>query len=278
MTATIPGSAVDFTARWRDLAATRSPLCLGVAPSDKWLARWQLPVGVEGARAYCDRVTAAAGESLAAVKVQVPFFARFGGPGLELLRRFTDRMHERGTLVLLDAKLGDADDTMASYAQLYLGPDSVLGGDAVTADCYLGFASLTPLLEAAAALGALVFVLVRTSNHAAEEVQHAESAGRTVAEGLADLVTGRSERYGPVAAVVGARSPESDRLYRRLPHSLVEVPGLGRADRDTAEVLGAARVLRERAMFTVTTGVLGHGPDVADLRASITDWRRTVRG
>lgn len=266
-------SATGFSARWRDLAATRSPLCLGVAPSDKWLAKWSLPQGIDGARVYCDLVAAAADESLAAVKVQVPFFARFGGAGFDLLRRFTDRMHDRGTLVLLDAKLGDADDTMAAYAQCYLGPDSVLGGDAVTADCYLGFASLVPLFRAADAVGALVFVLVRTSNHAAEDVQHAQAGGVAVASRLADLVTEWNAEHGPVGAVVGARSPESGRLYERLPSALVEVPGLGRADRDTAEVLGAARVLEDRALFTVTTGVLGHGPDVRGLRESIVEWR-----
>jgi orotidine-5'-phosphate decarboxylase len=276
-------AAVDFAARWATLSAERSPLCLGVAPSDKWLRRWHLPPGVDGARAYCDRLLAAAGGTLAAVKVQTPFFTRFGAAGLEVLRRFTDRLHDSGTLVLLDAKVGDADDTMDSYAELYLGPDSVLGGDAVTAQCYMGFPSIGPLLHAAQRIGAVVFVLIRTSNHASGGLQHARCGDTTIAAQLADTVTAwnaehsPAEPCGPAAAVVGARTPESGALYRKLPSSLVEVPGLGRADRSTPEVLGGARVLAGRALFTVTTGVLAHGPDPDALRASLALWRDTVR-
>ncbi|XKK38588.1 orotidine 5'-phosphate decarboxylase [Nocardiopsis sp. ARC36] len=116
-----------FTERWAALSAERSPLCLGVAPSDKWLAAWNLPAGVSGARAFCEAVLTSTGSSLAVFKVQTPFFTRFGPEGVRLLRWFTDRAHDHGSLVLLDAKVGDADDTMDAHADLYLGPDSVLG-------------------------------------------------------------------------------------------------------------------------------------------------------
>jgi len=133
-----------FTERWAALSAERSPLCLGIAPSDKWLAAWNLPADVSGARAFCEAVLTATGSSLAVFKVQTPFFTRFGPEGVRLLRWLTDRAHDHGSLVLLDAKVGDADDTMHAHADFHLGPNSVLGGDAVTAQCFMGFASLTP--------------------------------------------------------------------------------------------------------------------------------------
>jgi orotidine-5'-phosphate decarboxylase len=52
---------------------------------------------------------------------------------------------------------------MAPYAAAWAG-DSPLAVDAVTASPYLGFGSLQPLLDTAAAHGRGVFVLIGTSN------------------------------------------------------------------------------------------------------------------
>ncbi|MEU0386895.1 orotidine-5'-phosphate decarboxylase [Streptomyces chartreusis] len=277
------GPCESFGERWTKLAAERSALCLGVAPSSSWLARWDLTDDVRGAAAYCDRILRAA-TGVAAVKVQVPFFARFGPEGLDLLARFTERCHEHGSLVVMDAKVGDADDTMHAYADLYLGPGSRLGGDAVTANAYMGLRSIHPLAVRAGQVGAAVLVLVRTSNHAAEEVQQASSTDdRTVAQRLADDVAAWNHAqapdasWGPFGAVVGARLPESADLVARLPRCVVEVPGLGRPDRATAEVLAAVPDGRGDALLTITSGVLRHGPDVGALRTALEAWRERIR-
>jgi orotidine-5'-phosphate decarboxylase len=276
------GPLPTFARRWSDRVAERSPLCLGVAPSRAWLARWNLPDDVRGAASYCANVLAVAGE-LAGVKIQTPFFARFGEAGLDLLRRFIDGCHGRGTLVLLDAKIGDADDTMEAYLDLYLGPGSRLGGDALTANAFMGFGSLQPLFARAAAVGAAVFLMVRTSNHAAGEYQRATGPdGRTVAQILADAVTGWNQAQapgdpvGPLGAVVGARLPESADLVGRLERSVLEIPGLGRSDRDPDEVLAPVRDRYPRTLVTVTTGVLRHGPDVCGLSEAIAGWRSVL--
>ena len=277
------GSCESFGARWTKLAAERSALCLGVAPSSSWLTRWDLGDDVRGAAAYCDRVLRVAAH-VAAVKVQVPFFARFGAQGLDLLARFTKRCHEHGSLVVMDAKVGDADDTMDAYADLYLGPGSRLGGDAVTANGFMGLRSILPLAVRAGEVGAAVLVLVRTSNHAAEEVQQASSTDeRTVAQHLGDDIAAWNRAHapdaswGPFGAVVGARLPESADLVARLPRCVVEVPGLGRPDRDTAEVLAALPEGRGGALLTITTGVLRHGPDAGALRTALEAWRERIR-
>ncbi|HUC59564.1 MAG TPA: orotidine-5'-phosphate decarboxylase [Streptosporangiaceae bacterium] len=278
------GSAAErgFAHRWRRLAAGRSPLCLGAAPSTAWLRAWNLPDEIGGAQRYCELVLDGA-VAVAGFRVQTPFFLRFGQPGFELLRWFTDRAHEQGSAVLLDAKIVDAPDTMASYADLYLGPDSALGGDAVTACAHMGFESLEPLLDLSRAAGAAVFIMVRTSNHDADAVQRSVGPdGRTVAQALADAVTGWNARhegtgvFSAAAAVLGARQPESDELAQRLPHAILEVPGLGRADRRTEEVLAPVADRLESCLLTVTTGVLREGPDPAALRASLARWRGEI--
>jgi orotidine-5'-phosphate decarboxylase len=259
-----------------------SGLCLGVAPSDSWLHRWRLPPGLPGAREFCASVLDAAGELVGVYKAQVPFFLRFGPAGMDLLRDFVDRAHGLGAKVILDAKVGDAGDTMDALADTYLGPGSVLGGDAVTAAATLGPESLDPLLTRAKQRGCLVFVVVRTSNHAASGTQCAvRSDGRTVAEFLADEVTAWNTRHapgevGPAAALVGARPPESTDLVARLSTSVIELPGLGRPDRHISEVLAPARTAPGRVAATVTTGVLRHGPDIPAVRDSIMSWQRGI--
>ncbi|MCM4083099.1 orotidine-5'-phosphate decarboxylase [Paractinoplanes hotanensis] len=280
MTVTTP---VAFGERWAALRTRHGQLCLGVAPSPAWLGRWGLGDDVAGARGWCRILLDAAADRVAVFKVQVPFFLRFGAAGSALLREFRDRAQEAGALVLLDTKLCDADDTMDSWADFYLGPRSVLGGDAMTAVPYMGFGTFAPLLRRAEQLGAVVFVLARTSNHAAGPVQTGRGEdGRSIAESVADEITAwnatAGHRIGPAGALIGARQPESAELIRRLPRSLLEVPGLGRADRADAEVVAPLRGCPERALMTVTTGVLRHGPDVTALRRSVAGWQETIGG
>ena len=266
---------LPFNHRWDRAARTRGPLCIGVAPSAKWLVAWGLPDNPHGARRYCEIVLAAAGERVAGFRLQVPFFLRFGTPGLDLLSWYAVRARDNGCLTLIDAKIGDADDTMDSYADLYL--DEV-GGDAVTAHPFLGLGSLVPLLHRAAGTGAGVLTLVRTSNHESGGVQTlAGPDGRTLSAALADELTAWSEASGlreatPAGAVVGAFPPESGDLVARLPYGTLELPGLGRTGRTTAQVVAPAGTAWPRCMFPVTTGVLRFGPEVEPLRHAIVDW------
>ena len=113
---------------------------------------------------------------------------------------------------------------------------SALRADAVTVSPFLGYASLRPALDLAAATGRGVFVLALTSNPEGPEVQHAELEGRSVAatvvEGAAGdnaAAVGRGE-LGSVGLVVGATVGDA---VRRLGIDLVSAgtpvlaPGYG---------------------------------------------------
>src|ERR687894_19522 len=88
---------------------------------------------------------------------------------------------EAGLLVLADAKRGDIAVSAAAYAQALVGSTPTpfgavegLGADAFTANPLLGVDSLEPLVDGARAAGAGVFVLVRTSNPGAADVEDLE--------------------------------------------------------------------------------------------------------
>jgi orotidine-5'-phosphate decarboxylase len=114
----------------------------------------------------------------------------------------------------------------------------------LTANPLLGRDSLEPLIDTAAAAGAGCFVLVRTSNPGAAELQ--DSCDPPLHERLARIVAELGgERRGDcglslVGAVTGATRPEHlARLRELMPHAIFLLPGVG-AQGGRVEDLGPA--------------------------------------
>jgi orotidine-5'-phosphate decarboxylase len=202
--------------------------------------------------AHCELVVEAVADQCVAVKLQVACFERLGAPGWAALHRVAQAARDRGLLVIADAKRGDIDVTARAYAQAFFGGTPTpfgavagLGADAITVNPLLGADSLAPFVEAARDRGAGVFVLVRTSNPGAADVQGLVLAGGgSVSERLAALVdelgsVGESG-IADIGAVVGATAPEwIGTLRERMPHASFLLPGVG-AQGGEVEGLAAA--------------------------------------
>jgi orotidine-5'-phosphate decarboxylase len=218
--------------------ARRSQVVLGLDPDPA-----RVPGGAAGARDFCLRVIDAAGDACVAAKPQLACFERFGAAGWEAFERVAAAAAERGLLVIADAKRGDVDTSARAYAEAFLRPPI----DAMTVNPLLGGDAVAPFLEAAAAGGRGVLVLVRTSNPGAAELQDLALAdGALWHERLAALVAGWGAasvgRAGisAVGAVVGATVPQRLAALRALmPHQPFLLPGVG-AQGGRAESLGAA--------------------------------------
>jgi orotidine-5'-phosphate decarboxylase len=277
----------SFAERFLDLADTRSPLCVGVDPAVELLSQWGLPRDATGLRCFCDITMEAMGDRVAVVKPQSAFFEQFGPEGVAELKRLVRMIHERGALALIDVKRGDIGHTLDAYADAMIGPDSPLGGDAMTAVAYMGFGSLKPLLDKAVKRENGVFIVVRSSNPEGRALQDARHPdGRTVATALADDITAFNaavtDGVGPVGAVMGATlEGTATETLASLPKSLLLAPGIGAQGAtfdDLARNFGPAIV---RALPSVSRGILGKGPDIAALRAAIElncDLARKARG
>ena len=188
-----------------------------------------------------------------AVKPQLACFERLGAPGWAALEAVCADAAEAGLLVVADGKRGDVPVTAAAYAQALVGetptpfgPVPGLGADAFTANPLLGRDALEPLVEAAAAAGAGVFSLVRTSNPGAADLQDVPAPDRPLHERLAALVSGFSARLqgagelSGMGAVVGATEPRHlARLRELMPNAVFLVPGVG-AQGGRPEDLGPA--------------------------------------
>ena len=237
------------------VAERRSQLVLGLDPDPARLwpqAFDRAPAGAgpaelaaEAVGRHCGALIEAAGDACVAVKLQLACFERLGAPGWAVLRDVVELARAAGLLVIADGKRGDVPVTAAAYAQAMVGstPSPLgevpgLGADAFTANPLLGRDALAPLVDAARAAGAGVFVLVRTSNPGAADFQDAEIAGpagnMALWEALARLVDelgGGGQSAGgldDVGAVVGATVPgHLERMRELMPRAVFLLPGVG---------------------------------------------------
>lgn len=233
------------------MATRTSQLVLGLDPDPArlWPRAVELAGGVGnpivaraaiGIAMQCALLLDAVAEHCVAAKLQVACFERLGAPGWAALREVVERAREHDLLVIADAKRGDVDVTATAYGQAFLGetptvfgPVRGLGADAMTVNPLLGADSLVPLVEIARSNGAGLFVLVRTSNPGAADVQELQlAAGGTVSQRLAALVADLgavgASGLSDVGAVVGATAPERlAQLRGAMPHSVFLLPGVG---------------------------------------------------
>jgi orotidine-5'-phosphate decarboxylase len=190
--------------------------------------------------AHCRAAVEATARSCVAVKLQLACFERLGGPGWDVLDEVAAAARERGLLVIADGKRGDVPVTAEAYAQALVGVTegpfgavAGLGADAFTANPLLGRDALEPLVEAADRAGAGCFLLVRTSNPGAAELQDAPEEAplhERLARLADDLGAGHVGESGlsAVGAVVGATAPELvGRLRELMPRAVFLLPGVG---------------------------------------------------
>jgi orotidine-5'-phosphate decarboxylase len=248
-------------------------LCPGIDPHPELIRAWGLSVDADGLAKFCD-VCVAAFADFAVVKPQVAFFEAFGAQGFAVLERTIGALQAAGVLVLADAKRGDIGSTMAAYADAWAG-DSPLAADAVTASPYLGFGSLQPLLDTAAAHDRGVFVLAATSNPEGASVQRADAGGRTVAQSIVDAAAAvNRELSGSVGVVVGATV--SDPPDVSALGGPVLVPGVGAQGGRPDALGGLGGAHPGQLLPAVSRDVLRAGPEVAAVRAAAERFRDAV--
>ncbi len=186
-----------------------------------------------------------------AVKPQLAFYERYGVAGLQAYARTAQYAKAAGLLVIADGKRNDIGSTASAYAEAFLGASRVFDqpvvgdftADALTVNPFLGRDGIQPFVDCADQHGRGVFVLVKTSNPSAGDLQDLQIGGQPLYEHLGGLVEnwGESSRgrhgYSSVGAVVGATWPaQAARLRALMPHTLFLVPGYGAQGATAADV------------------------------------------
>jgi orotidine-5'-phosphate decarboxylase len=239
----------------------------------------------------CRRLIELAGPSCVACKPQLACFERLGAPGWSALADTVAAAREAGLLVIADGKRGDVPVSAAAYAQALFGATPTpfgavegLGVDAATANPLLGRDALEPLIEAARAAGAGLFVLVRTSNPGAGDLLDLAADGAPLHEQIARIVDAGADRLrgsGPLSgmgAVVGATEPEHlERLRELMPRAIFLLPGVGAQGGDAAALGTAFGTDPASAIVSASRLIAGAADPAAEaaaLRATVWDLSR----
>lgn len=180
---------------------TGAPVCFGIDPDPR-----RFPVGmtlaaeaIEGFYLMLLERMDAEKVMPAAVKLNLAYFEQHAEAGVAAMQAILEACRHLHLPALLDAKRGDIGSSSAAYARaLFDG----FKADAVTVSPYMGGDSLAPFTEHCSQ-GRGVYVLCRTSNLGAAELQDLSVEGRPLYERVAERIAGPWFREG-IGAVVGA--------------------------------------------------------------------------
>lgn len=211
------------------------------------------------------RIVGATADLAAAYKPNSAFYEALGEDGFEALEATVATVRERapGAAVILDAKRADVGSTNAGYVAAAF---ERLGADAITVHPYLGGEALAPFLERA---DRLVFVLARTSNPGAGELQDLVADGLPLYRHVARAVARGWNAAGNCGLVVGATYPEEMAAIRAdVPAEMpILVPGVGAQGGDVGAVVAANREAGSDAfLIAASRSILyaSSGEDFAD--------------
>jgi orotidine-5'-phosphate decarboxylase len=257
-----------FGARLAAAIAARGQFCVGIDPHAGLLHEWGLDDDVAGRETFALTVVEAVAPHVSVVKPQSAFYERFGSRGIAVLERVLAESRAAGALVLLDVKRGDIGSTSQAYADAYLDPASPLAADAITASPFLGFGSLTPMVDSARKHDAGLFVLALTSNKEGPEVQHATTDdGTPVAGRMLDHLRALNDGASPLGsfgAVVGATIGQTD-LDLEF-NGPILAPGYGAQGGTPADIRRIFGAAAGHVLASSSRDVLRLGPDLAAMR------------
>ncbi len=206
--------------------AINSLLCVGLDPNPKDFA------SAEAVRDFCFRLIDQTSEFALAYKPNSGFFEAWGAAGYQALQEVIAHV-PAGIPVVLDAKRGDIDSTAKGYAQSAF---EVLNASCITLSPYLGADAIQPFLSYS---DKGVFLLCKTSNPGAGELQNLEVDGHY----LYEVVAEKAQSWGSpkqIGFVVGATDTEAMHKVRVIaPDAWFLVPGIGAQGGDLEAVVSA---------------------------------------
>ncbi len=190
---------MNFTSKLVKAAEERNSIvCLGMDPVLE-----EIPVKEQSPNTkivkFYDNIIEATANNIGAVKPNYAFFAQYGFPGLRALKKVISICKNKKLPVILDAKRGDIGKSSEAYANEVF---KFWKADAVTVAPYMGKDSIQPFINCCSD-GKGVYILVRTSNKGAEDLQEitGKNEKKMFMETAGKLVEWHSEGVG---AVVGA--------------------------------------------------------------------------
>ncbi|AAO36854.1 orotidine 5'-phosphate decarboxylase [Clostridium tetani] len=172
-------------------------------------------------------------DKVACFKIQIAYYEALGLKGLRAYKRTLDYIKESDGIVISDIKRGDISSTAKMYARAHFEGD--FETDFITLSPYMGLDSIEPYFEYMKQKGKGVFVLVRTSNEGAKDIEFIESKdGNKVYEIIGKKLKNMGQDflgncgYSSIGGVVGCTHiDEAVKLRKDLGGMFFLIPGYG---------------------------------------------------
>lgn len=165
-------------------------------------------------------------------KLQIAYYEAYGLKGLIAYKKTMEYLKERNILSIGDIKRGDISSTGDMYAKAHFEGD--FEADFITLNPYMGFDSITPYFKYLDKGNKGIFVLLRTSNPGAKDIEYLDVNGRNLyyhvgdkLEELGSKYIGKSG-YSLISAVVGGTHiDEAIEIREKYKNMFFLIPGYG---------------------------------------------------
>lgn len=177
---------------------------------------------------------------VACYKIQIAYYEAYGIAGLEAYMRTLKYLKSENAISIADIKRGDIAKTAEMYAKAHFTGD--FESDIVTLSPYMGMDSVEPYIPYIENNEKGAFVLMRTSNKGAEDIEYIEtSKGKRVYDEVGEKIYAMGEKlkgtcgYSSIGAVVGCTHvDEGIKIRNNFKNMFFLIPGYG-AQGGTAE-------------------------------------------
>jgi len=227
-----------------------------------------------------------------AIKINIAFFEKYLWKGIEAYYNLIAEAKELGLMVIGDIKRGDIGHSAAAYAAAHLADiqrdelEEVVSCDAVTVNGYTGLDGIQPFAQQALSGGKGIFVLVRTSNPSAAEIQDfSDKDGQKMYEKVAEIVNNIAENseyvgkngYSCVGMVVGGTSPDTTSALRQKYDKIwFLVPGFGAQGAGAVDCIRFCKPDGTRALINASRSIIYAFEREEYKKQFGDDWKRCV--
>ena len=169
----------------------------------------------------------------ACYKVQIAYYEAFGMQGLEAYRKTLSYLRERKAIIIADVKRGDIAKTAEMYAKAHFSGD--FEADFMTLNPYMGMDTISPFLPFIKDNEKGVFVLIRTSNEGAKDIQYLPTeVNKHVYNIVGEKLNALGKDYlgkcgfSSIGGVMGCTHADEARVVReQLDSTFFLIPGYG---------------------------------------------------
>ena len=216
--------------------AQKGHVCVGLDTDVTYLPEalaQQFPSIEDGLFAFNKAIIDSTLDVSACYKVQIAYYEAYGMAGLRAYCRTLAYLREKKAVFIADIKRGDIAKTAEMYAKAHFTGE--FEADFITLSPYMGLDSLSPYLPYIKENGKGVFVLIRTSNEGAKDIEYLPTEnGKRVYHVVGEKLQAMGKDfmgkcgYSAIGGVMGCTHPdEAAEIRKMLNTTFFLIPGYG---------------------------------------------------